>query len=379
MKILLVGEYSRLHNSLKEGLIALGHDVHIVADGDKFKKYNVDYSIFPTITAGSWFARKIRSAVMRFTGFDIEKPEKAIRFYFLLPKLKGYSHIQLINSDALGTAPWMSKLLYKKLLKNNKKISLLICGEEPPVVDYNLSGKMRKSIFTPYFEDKSLKKYFGYSLKYITKPYRSLFKWVVENAAAIITSDLDYKIPMEQMGYTVTHIPNPVNTDKIPFGTLQITGKVVIFLGINRLSHIKKGIPYFEEALNTIRQKYTNKVEIIISENVPYHTYIQLYGKAHIVLDQVYGFDQGYNALEAMARGKAVFTAAETEFTQYYNLTGRVAINSLPDAQYLADELSKLIDNPDEITAIGKQARAFIEKEHGHVQIAERYLQAWGF
>jgi DNA-binding response OmpR family regulator len=39
MKILLVGEYSRLHNSLKEGLNELGHQVTIIATGDHFKNY----------------------------------------------------------------------------------------------------------------------------------------------------------------------------------------------------------------------------------------------------------------------------------------------------------------------------------------------------
>lgn len=45
MKILLLGEYSRLHNSLKEGLISQGHQVITVATGDNFKKYDVDYSV----------------------------------------------------------------------------------------------------------------------------------------------------------------------------------------------------------------------------------------------------------------------------------------------------------------------------------------------
>jgi len=46
MKILLLGEYSRLHNSLKEGLVQLGHEVTIVGCGDKFKQFPVDYSIY---------------------------------------------------------------------------------------------------------------------------------------------------------------------------------------------------------------------------------------------------------------------------------------------------------------------------------------------
>ena len=50
MKILLVGEYSRLHNSLKEGLVSLGHEVIIVGCGDKFKQFPVDYSIYAKIS-----------------------------------------------------------------------------------------------------------------------------------------------------------------------------------------------------------------------------------------------------------------------------------------------------------------------------------------
>ena len=42
MKILLIGEYSNLHNSLKQGLIKLGHEVVLIGSGDGFKKYNVD-------------------------------------------------------------------------------------------------------------------------------------------------------------------------------------------------------------------------------------------------------------------------------------------------------------------------------------------------
>ena len=45
MKILLVGEFSRLHNSLKEGLLALGHEVILVNNGDGFKNFPADISI----------------------------------------------------------------------------------------------------------------------------------------------------------------------------------------------------------------------------------------------------------------------------------------------------------------------------------------------
>ena len=123
--------------------------------------------------------------------------------------------------------------------------------------------------------------------------------------------------------------------------------------------------------------KYSSKIEIIIAENLPYLTYINQYNRAHIILDQVYSFDQGYNALEAMAKGKVVFTGAENEFTQYYNLTEKVTINALPDVDYLINELEHLFNNPNEIIAIGTRARNFIEKEHNYIEVANKYLSKW--
>ena len=159
-----------------------------------------------------------------------------------------------------------------------------------------------------------IEKHFEHPLKYSTKNYRKTFDWLAKNCQNLIASDLDYKIPMEKMGYPVHFIPNPINTQKLEYKEPKITDKVVIFLGINRACYLKKGILFFEEALIIIQNKYADKVEVIITENIPYQEYINLYNKAHILLDQVYAYDQGYNALEAMAKGKVVFTGAEKEF-----------------------------------------------------------------
>ena len=377
MKILLLGEYSRLHNSLKEGLVSLGHEVTIVASGDDFKKYDTDYTIDSRFFSRFWFIRKVKNLVYKITSIDLEKIERAVRFYFLLPKLKGFHHVQLINSDAIETYPFLARFLYKKTFKNIESRSLLVCGDETPVIDYLLKKELKYSVLTPYFEDATLRKQFEFPLKYRTKRYRKTFDWLHKNCNALIASDLDYKIPLEAMEYKTHFIPNPINTDTIEFKKLEINTKVVLFLGINRGSSIKKGISFFEKALTLIKEKYNDKVEIIITENVPYRQYISLYNKAHILLDQVYAYDQGYNALEAMAKGKVVFTGAENEFTKQYNLTERVAVNALPDVDSLVNELSFLIENPEEIIAIGKRARTFIEKEHHYIQIAEKYVEAW--
>ncbi|SHM10723.1 glycosyltransferase family protein [Flavobacterium xanthum] len=377
MKILLIGEYSRLHNSLKEGLIALGHDVILLSSGDYFKKFDTDYSFHSSFTSGHWLPRKIKNIIHKLTGIDLSKAERGLRFYLLLPKLKNFDHVQLINSDAIETFPFLSRLLYKKLFKKIKNRSLLICGDETPVIDYLLKKETDYCILTPYFENNSLKNHFEYPLKYAAKNYRRTFDWLSENCRNLITSDLDYKIPMDKMNYKTHFIPNPVNSNKIKFQDQEINEKIVIFLGINRSSYIKKGIPYFEKALRIIQEKYPEKVTVIITENIPYSDYINRYNTAQIVLDQIYAIDQGYNALEAMAKGKVVFTGGGNDFIDHYNLKERVNIHATPNIDSLVNEISFLIENPEAIVVIGNRARAFIEREHDHINIASQYLAAW--
>jgi len=373
MRILLVGEYSRLHNSLKEGLEAFHHDVTIIGTGDNFKQFPVDYSIFPKYFLKNKFLVFINRALFRVFKLDLQLAEKGIRFWYFLPKLKNYDVVQLINSNAIETYPFFSKFLLKRLFDQNKKSFLLVCGEDTPIIDFLLTDKLKYSILTPYLKDNNLKSEFRFSLKYTQKNYRDLYNFVNGRVSATIVSDLDYKIPMPEK----TLIPNPINTDKIAFENLDISKRIIIFIGINKSSYIKKGTVFFEKALTIIKEKYGDKVEIISAENIPYSKYIMLYSRAHILLDQVYGYDQGYNALEAMAKGKVVFTGAETEFMNHYNLHDRVAINALEDVNYLVNELSLLIENPEEIVAIGKRARAFIEREHQYVKVAQKYLDVW--
>lgn len=377
MKILLIGEYSRLHNSLKEGLAALGHEVKIVGTGDAFKGFPVDFSIAPKIVSDHFLWKIFNKIWFRFFRTDLSDYEKGWRFKKLLPELKDFDVVQLINSNAIEAPPYVQIRLYEKLFSQNKNVFLLICGEDTPIVEELLKDNLKYSILTPLFKNPKLRKTYFYTLKYTSKPYKKLYDFVASNSDGLIVSDLDYKIPMDLQNIETTLIPNPINTDKIAFIPNKIEDKIVIFHGINTLSADKKGSVFFTEALKKIDQKYGNKVKIINANNIPYAQYIGLYDSAHIVLDQVYGYDQGYNALEAMAKGKVVFTGAESEFYDHYQLSQAVNINAVPDVSALVEKLSYLIDNPNDITEIGQRARNFIEKEHYYKTIAQKYLDFW--
>lgn len=377
MKILLVGEFSRLHNSLKEGLIKQGHEVTIIGSGDGFKQLTVDINITSKIKQNRNLSF-INSLFIRLLNIDFIKIENAFRFKTKLPKLKGYDVVQLINEDALFTYPSWEIKLFKKLFSQNKKVFVLCCGDDYLTTSYFLKQNPKYSILSPYLKDKSLKSKFNYSLKYVTKSYKKLHNFIQKNSCGVIATDMDYHIPMSGQKKYLGLIPNPVNHNLITFKALNTAKKIIVFLGKNTHSSIKKGISFFEDALQLLEKNHNDKVTIIITENLPYKTYIKTYDSAHIILDQVYAFDQGYNALEAMAKGKVVFTGAEQEWLTHYNLKeDSVAINALPDANAIYKKLEWLILNPEKITEISKNARDFIKKEHDYITIAKHYKSIW--
>ena len=168
MRILLVGEFSRLHNSLKEGLTKHGHEVVIVANGDGFKNYPVDLS-----TKAKWCETTLgnipRQIIYRLTKFDIARLEFGIRFYFHLNKLKDFDVVQLINESPIQTIPSLERFLLKNLFKQNKKTFLLCCSADYIVANYLIERKERYSIMNPYFENPRSKKEIRKERKISTK------------------------------------------------------------------------------------------------------------------------------------------------------------------------------------------------------------------
>lgn len=376
MKILLVGEYSRLHNSLKEGLEAIGHQVTIIASGDYFKNYPADIKLHRSFDKG--LGRKIKIAVYKLFKKDITSILLIKQAFKYKNLLKNHDVVQLINERPLGAQPGEEQKLIRFLKEHNSKLFLLCCGTDHLSVKYAYDKQFRYSILTPLFEKKVSKKDFRQVLSYLKPSYLNHHRFVFDNIQGVIATDMDYHLPMKEHPKYLGFIPNPINTDKISFIENPIEDKIVIFHGINRANFYKKGNDLFEKALKIIQEKYSEKVEIIVTENVPYNEYIKTYNKAHILLDQIYAYDQGYNALEAMAKGKVVFTGAETEFLDYYSLQqNEVCINALPDINDLVEKLSWLIENPEKIIEIGKNARTFIEKHHNYQKIAQRYIDVY--
>ena len=375
MKILLIGEYSNLHNSLKKGLIELGHEVTLVSFGDGFKDFSSDIKLSQKKFSNSFsFLKSVFNFIFKYPySFYV----KSLKFQRVIDKLKGYDIVQLINEHAIGGLPKIEKFQIERLKKTNGALFLLSSGDDFTNISYYMkSDEMKYSIMTPLLEDNKLNSKYSYSLKYLSKPFQKLSKRINNISDGIIASDFDYHLPLKKNPKYLGMIPNPIVLDK-RIAKKKSNSNLRILLGINSTSYIKKGISYFEDALSQIEEKYP-EVDIQITRNLPFEKYLDQLNQCDILLDQVYAYDQGYNALEAMALGKVVFSGAEDEFLSHYNLKeDEVVINALPNVNYLVEKLSQLLGNPKKIIDIGKNAKAFIEKHHEATAIAKKYVDTW--
>lgn len=354
----------------------MGHEVTLVGCGDYFKDYPVDIKLNRTHVSG--ISKLWKNLLYGLFKIDLASFSIRNQFYKNSQSLKGFDLVQLINESPFDIDPKHELELIQFLKKHNKNLILLSCGTDYISVKYAHEKKFRYSILSPLFENKINKRDFAPILKYISPPYALLHEKLMEMVAGIIATDLDYHIPLEGHPKYLGMIPNPVNVDLIEFIPLEISEPIIIFHGINSRNYFKKGSDYFDKALAEVQKLFGTKVHVITSTDVPYKDYIIAYDQAHILMDQVLGYDQGYNALEAMAKGKVVFTGAETEWLHYYHLEeNKVAINALPDINQLVEKLSMLLENRELLGIISTNARKFIEKEHHYVEIAKRYINIW--
>lgn len=381
MRILLIGEFSRLHNSLKEGVEKLGHEVLLVGTSNGFKDYSVDINIDNKLIKNK-FTIFLNKIFIKYFNVELRALGQTFTFMLNIHKLKNFQSVQLIHEAPITEgSPLLNIFILKKVMRRNKNIFQLSAGDDSINMKYALEGKFKYSIATPLMEnseDEFIQKKYKRFNRFFTKNYKKLKVFLLENISGIIAVDMDYHIPLIGHQKYLGLIPGPINIDKLNFQPLIIKDKIKIFHGINCESYHHKGNEFFEKALEVISERYQSLVEVTTVRSMPYDKYINFYNECHILLDQVYSYDQGYNALEAMAKGKVVFTGAEQEFLDYYNLEkNEVCINALPNVDSIVKELEYLILNPRKIEEISVNARKFIEEKHHYIKIAQKYIDIW--
>ncbi len=366
MKILLLGEYSNVHWTLAEGLRALGHEVTVVicpSGGDYWKGYKADIEFY-----------------RRSLGFI-----DSLRYFFeverLIPRLKGYDVVQLINPLFLDLKAERILPFYKKLRKQNGKMFLGAFGIDKPWVeeglkpetfrygDFYIDGQLRN---TPEVEEM---KTWLYGAK------ASLNDYIAEDSDGIIAGLYEYDVCYKRKYKDkLFFIPLPINhnnlTLKQPHPEYQ---GIRFFIGIQTKRSSYKGTDVMLDALNTLKKRYPKEMEIRVVQNVPYLEYEKMLSFSDVLLDQLYSYTPAMNALMAMAKGIVVVGGGEEE--QYEHLgekTLRPIINVRPSKEDVIYQIEQqLLKTPENLERLSKESIMYTHRWHDYIKVAQQYIEVW--
>ncbi len=358
MKILLFGEYSALHKNLKDGLRELGHEAIVAAHGDSFKKIPADISFEPLSN-------------IKIIGYI----EKICRPFLRLRDLTNFDVVQIINPfvyypNRLPFHKEISGCLYNKLISGNKKFFLLAAGDDAYYWRYG-----RKSLSYGPFDD-----YLKYDLKQSsyhmeTDEALRFNENLVERSNGVIPVMYEYELSYKNSHKRLPVIPLPLNVDDIKYTENSPKGKLVVFHGLNRYGF--KGTRHVEEAFEILRRKYPSDLELYIDGNMPLSDYLGLMQKTNIVIDQLNSYSLGMNGVYALAMGKVVLGGAEKESLASLGVDKSPVINVRPSATSIVKAVEHLLERRSNIIDIGMESRIFAERVHGHIKVANQYLDIW--
>lgn len=353
-KILLIGEYSSLFSNLKRGFEKINKYVEFYHDGDGNKK--IPYTKNSYKLKGNSKYKIFNSLIYPL---------------FNIKKLKEFDVVYIINPKFVNI--YLMKKCFKTLKKNNKKVYILSCGGS-----FELFQTYKLRVFDYYMYDHdnvlNRKERSVYEKRFIGKILSRIENYIFKNCDGIIPSAYEYSVPFEKYKNLKNVIPFPfdissINSEK----DKKENKKIIIYHGITRAE--QKGSYYITEAMNNIKNKYPDRVEIIINEIMPYDQYKKAIEKADIIMDQCKSYAWGMNAILSMAEGKVVFSGAEKETLNAFGLEKCPIINIRPSVQDIEDKLEELILNPNKIKELSKEGINFVKEFHDCKKIAEKYLE----
>ena len=356
MKILLLGEYSNVHATLAEGLRALGHSVTVVSNGDFWKDYPRDISLV---------RREGRLGGVLLMA----------KLYAILPRLRGYDVVQLINPMFVELKAERLFCIYRYLRRHNRKVFLggfgmdwywvNTCVNKMPLrySDFNIGKTLR----TNKDALKERRDWTGTAKE-------RLNKYIADDCDGIITGLYEYWVCYKPaFPEKTTFIPFPI---RIPETVREpsFDGTLKIFIGINKTRNEYKGTDIMLRAAIDIAHKYNEKVELKKAESVPFAEYGRMMDDSDVILDQLYSYTPSMNPLLAMSKGIICVGGGEEE---NYEIIGehelRPIVNVQPCYESVYDELERLVTHPERIVTLKRQSIEYVRRHHDHVKVARRY------
>jgi len=356
MKILLHNEASGVHANLRDGLRILGHEATLLMTSGQTAQGRPADVITGTDRAG-WVGRVARHIVplytyRRFLNYDIISfvmglsmlPGRAIR-YLDIPNLKKEG--AQLSYYGVGCDE-VSLLRVREDAKNLRCcascIQFDVLGQQ--CAKTTLSMREKASSYGQHFD-------FSVSPSYVYSHCHTFFP----NAAHAA-------------------IQFPINLGSLPFLPSKSKHKPLIVHSPTRRGF--KGTDVVMRAMLILSMRRQD-FEFVLVEGLAHQDYIAAMRDCDIYIDQVLSeHGAGMAALENLACGKIVISGnGFKNWNEFRFNEESPIIPASQDPETLAEMLSELLDNKHTFPSAAEVGRAFVERHHDHVTIAERFTSLW--
>lgn len=393
MKILLIGEASFLHNTLKKGLVERGHRVTTMSDGNGWHDAPRDIDLRRDGRLGKLGGLRVVWQLLRH-----------------LPQLCGNDVVQIHNYQFVPLMYRWNTLLLRFLKLTNRRVVKGCFGDDPQIFRRQAQG-------VPAYSDT----YWSGQLQNADQ-HRDRIAEVVEHGAeaswrkttrmadalvaCLYEYWLDYNDPLyaaklhyiplpiecEEMvrwcdGEMVkcvgndTPSPSHPNDSQLPTNlTTSPPHHLTILIGLQPKRDFMKGAMKIAAFVEEVARRHPGKVQIKYVEGVPYDEYMHLLAKADVLVDQLYSYTPSMNSLAAMARGTVVIGGGEEEYYEFIGEdTLRPIINVRPD---VPDEenitaIERALFTDGMLERMAQESIQFVHKYHDYRLVAKQYEQLY--
>ncbi len=375
MKILLIGEASFLHNTLKKGLVERGHRVTTMSDGNGWHDAPRDIDLRRDWRWGKLGGLRVVWQLLRH-----------------LPQLCGNDVVQIHNYQFVPLMYRWNTLLLRFLKLTNRRVVKGCFGDDPQIFRRQAQG-------VPAYSDT----YWSGQLQNADQ-HRDRIAEVVEHGAeaswrkttsmadAIVACLYEYWLDYNEPPYAAKlhYIPLPMECEEMVrwcdgemvkcVGNDAPSHPLTILIGLQPKRDFMKGAMKIAAFVEEVARRHPGKVQIKYVEGVPYDEYMHLLAEADVLVDQLYSYTPSMNSLAAMARGTVVIGGGEEEYYEFIGEdTLRPIINVRPD---VPDEenitaIERALFTDGMLERMAQESIQFVHKYHDYRLVAKQYEQLY--
>ena len=393
MKILLIGEASFLHNTLKKGLLERGHRVLTMSDGNGWHDAPRDIDLRRDGRWGKLGGLRVVWQLLRH-----------------LPQLCGNDVVQIHNYQFVPLMYRWNTLLLRFLKLTNRRVVKGCFGDDPQifrrqaqgvpaysdtywsgqlqnadqhrdriaeVVEHGAEASWRK---TTHMADALVPCLYEYWLDYNEPPYAAKLHYI---PLPMECEEMVRWCDGEMVKCVGNDAPSPSHSNDSQLPTNLTTSPpyhLTILIGLQPKRDFMKGAMKIAAFVEEVARRHPGKVQIKYVEGVPYDEYMHLLAEADVLVDQLYSYTPSMNSLAAMARGTVVIGGGEEEYYEFIGeKTLRPIINvrpDVPDEENIAT-IERALFTDGMLERMAQESIQFVHKYHDYRLVAKQYEQLY--